>query len=86
MAQVGLQLTQDAGLVLGAVALLHRFALFHQKDLVGLSLLRRQFQGGEDAGRAGANDNQVIHGLQKLLIKMVAVTGDRRDTSVLSAL
>ena len=59
----------DAGLVFGAVAFFHRLALFHQQDLVGLVAFAQQFQGGEDAGRAGAYDNQVIHGSGVSLLK-----------------
>ena len=44
---------------LGAVALFHRLALFHQKDLL-FAAVAQQLHSGEDAGRAGANDDQIV--------------------------
>ena len=52
----------DAGFVLGAVALFHRLALFDKQNLVGVAALAQQLQRGENAGRAGAYDDKVIHG------------------------
>ena len=46
----------------GAVTALHRFALFDQQDLeiLGMAALAQQFQGGEDAGRTGADDDEIV--------------------------
>ena len=52
----------DAGLVFGAVALFDRFAFFHQQNAVGAGAFAQQLQRGKDAGRAGAYNDQVIHG------------------------
>ena len=52
----------DAGLVLGAVPLFHGLTLFDKQDLVGGAAFAQQLQCGENAGRAGAYDDQIIHG------------------------
>ena len=52
----------DAGFILGAVALFHRLALFDEQNFVGGAALAQQLQRGENAGRAGAYDDKVIHG------------------------
>ena len=44
---------------LGAVALFHRLAFFHQQDLL-FAAAAQQLHGGKDAGRAGANDDQIV--------------------------
>ena len=62
MAQVGLQFTQTPVFILGAVALFHRLALFDEQNFVGGAALAQQLQRGENAGRAGAYDDKVIHG------------------------
>ena len=48
-----------AKLCLGAVALFHRLAFFHQQDLL-FAAVAQQLYGGKDAGRAGANDDQIV--------------------------
>ena len=54
------QLTLISGLIcLGAVALFHRLALFHQQDLL-LAALAQQLHSGKDAGRAGAHDDENV--------------------------
>ena len=59
---VGLAVHAVAHLGLGAVALLHGLALFKDGDLL-LAALAQQLQRGEDAGRAGTDDDQVVlHG------------------------
>ena len=52
----------DAGLVLGAVPLFHGLTLFDKQDLVGGAAFAQQLQCGKNAGRAGAYDDQIIHG------------------------
>ena len=48
-----------AQLGLGAVALFHRLALFHQQDLF-LAAVAQQFYSGEDAGRTGTHNDQIV--------------------------
>ena len=48
-----------AQLCLGAVALFHRLAFFHQQDLL-LAAVAQQLHSGKDAGRAGTDDDQVV--------------------------
>ena len=63
---VGLAVDALAGLVLGAVALFHRLALLHHDDLL-LAALFDHLQGGEDAGGAGADDDDVcVHSILSL--------------------
>ena len=81
----------DAGFILGAVALFHRFAFFDEQDLVGVAAFAQQLQRGEDTGRAGAYDDKVIHGwgFSPLKITRERSRGKRNDyssdTSLLSA-
>ena len=44
---------------LGAVALFHRLAFFHQQDVL-LASAAQQLHSGEDAGRAGTNDDEIV--------------------------
>ena len=44
---------------LGAVALFHRLALFHQQDLF-LAAVAQQLYSGEDAGRTGTHNDQIV--------------------------
>ena len=48
-----------AQLGLGAVALFHRLALFHQQDLF-LAAVAQQLYSGEDAGRTGTHNDQIV--------------------------
>jgi len=48
-----------AKLCLGAVALFHRLAFFHQQDVL-LAAAAQQLHGGEDTGRAGTNDDEIV--------------------------
>lgn len=48
-----------ADLGLGAVALFHRLAFFHQQDVL-LAAAAQQLHSGEDAGRAGTNDDEIV--------------------------
>ena len=55
---VGLAVHAPAGLGLGAVALLDTLAFFHERD-VALVALADELQGGEYAGRTGADDQNI---------------------------
>ena len=55
---VGLAVDALLGLGLGAVALFHRLALFHQDDLLPAALFQH-FNGSENASRAGAHDYDI---------------------------
>ena len=58
---VGLAVHAAAGLGLGTAAVLHRLALLHHDDLL-MAALADHLQGGEDAGGAGSDDDNVgIH-------------------------
>ena len=48
-----------AQLGLGAVALFHRLALFHQQDLF-LAAVAQQRYSSEDAGRTGTHNDQIV--------------------------
>ena len=48
-----------ADLGLGAVTLFHRLAFFHQQDVL-LTAAAQQLHSGEDAGRAGTNDDEIV--------------------------
>ena len=65
---VGLAVDTLLRLVLGAVAVFYRLALFYHDDFL-LAALLDHFQGGEDAGRAGADDHNIcVHNISYLLI------------------
>ena len=55
---VGLAVHAPAGLGLGAVALLDALAFFHERD-VAFVALADELQGGEYAGRTGADDQNI---------------------------
>ena len=55
---VGFAVHALVGLVLGAVALFHALSLFHHNDLL-LAALFDHLQGGENSGRAGADDDNI---------------------------
>ena len=68
---VGLAVDTLLRLVLGAVAVFYRLALFYHDDFL-LAALLDHFQGGEDAGRAGADDNNIcVHNISYLLIWLI---------------
>ena len=48
-----------AYLCLGAVALFHRLALFHQQHLL-FAAVAQQLHSGKDAGRARTHDDQIV--------------------------
>ena len=65
---VGLAVDTLLRLVLGAVAVFYRLALFYHDDFL-LAALLDHFQGGEDAGRAGADDHNIcVHNISYLFI------------------
>ena len=73
---VGLAVDALFRLVLGAVAVFHRLSLFHHDDFL-LTALLDHFQGGEDAGRAGADDNNIrIHMFLTLLTFLIILPDD----------
>ena len=56
---VGLAVYANLGLTLGAVALFDRAALFHDGNALGRALFN-QLQCGKDAGRAGADNHNIV--------------------------